>query len=42
MLQRLFAGESHNNDVPLTNLRQVRRDSVIPQSPNDDETERHL
>lgn len=42
MLQRLFAGESHNNDVPLTNLRQVRRNSVTPQNPNDDETERHL
>jgi voltage-dependent calcium channel len=42
MLQQLFAGESRTNDVPLTTLRQARRDSATPQDPNDDETERHL
>lgn len=42
MLQQLFAGESRSNDVPLTNIRHGRRDSMAPQNPNDDETERHL
>ncbi|KAL5522184.1 CCH1 [Sanghuangporus sanghuang] len=41
-LQRLFAGDSRSNDVPLANLRAPRRDSVGPQDPNHEELERHL
>lgn len=42
MLQQLFAGESKSNDIPMSNLRQARRDSDAPQDPNEEETERHL
>ncbi|OBZ73074.1 Calcium-channel protein cch1 [Grifola frondosa] len=41
-LQALFSGETTSNDVPLTTLRNGRRDSVAPQDPVDEETERHL
>jgi hypothetical protein len=42
LLQQLFAGDTRTDDVPLTNLRQARRDSAVRQDPNDEETERHL
>jgi voltage-dependent calcium channel len=42
ILQQLFAGDVRTNDVPLTTIRQARRDSAAPQDPTDDETERHL
>ncbi|KAL6310254.1 Ion transport protein-domain-containing protein [Sparassis latifolia] len=41
-LQRLFAGETDANDVPMATIRNGRRDSTIPQDPVDEETERHL
>ncbi|KAI0331568.1 hypothetical protein GY45DRAFT_1248483 [Cubamyces sp. BRFM 1775] len=41
-LQRLFAGEITAGDVPLTTLRNTRRESVAPADPVDEETERHL
>ncbi|KAI0739665.1 Ion transport protein-domain-containing protein [Daedaleopsis nitida] len=41
-LQRLFAGEITAGDVPMTTLRNTRRDSVAPSDPVDEETERHL
>ncbi|KAI0822128.1 Ion transport protein-domain-containing protein [Trametes gibbosa] len=41
-LQRLFAGEITAGDVPLTTLRNTRRESVAAADPVDEETERHL
>ncbi|EIW52938.1 uncharacterized protein TRAVEDRAFT_155754 [Trametes versicolor FP-101664 SS1] len=41
-LQRLFAGEITAGDMPLTTLRNTRRDSVATADPVDEETERHL
>ncbi|KAH9849175.1 Ion transport protein-domain-containing protein [Lenzites betulinus] len=41
-LQRLFAGEITAGDVPLTTLRNTRRESVATADPVDEETERHL
>ncbi|TBU26428.1 Ion transport protein-domain-containing protein [Dichomitus squalens] len=41
-LQRLFAGDITAGDVPLTTLRNARRDSVVASDPVDEETERHL
>ncbi|THH14934.1 hypothetical protein EW146_g5467 [Bondarzewia mesenterica] len=42
MLQQLFIGDTHPNDVPLANLRNGRRESLKTQDPNDEEMERHL
>ncbi|KAH7908813.1 Ion transport protein-domain-containing protein [Hygrophoropsis aurantiaca] len=42
MLQQLFAGTTGSNDIPLANLRKARRTSMMPQDPNEEETERHL
>ncbi|KAG1748101.1 Ion transport protein-domain-containing protein [Suillus lakei] len=39
MLQQLFSGTTHSNDVPLVALRQGRRESTAMQ---DEETERYL
>lgn len=41
ILQNLFNGEK-SDDVPLTTLRNNRRDSVVPHDAIDEETERHL
>ncbi|KAH9939624.1 Ion transport protein-domain-containing protein [Epithele typhae] len=41
-LQRLFAGEITAGDVPMTTLRNTRRDSTVPADAIDEETERHL
>ncbi len=41
-LQRLFAGEIPAGNVPLTTLRNTRRDSVATADPVEEETERHL
>ncbi|KAH7925746.1 hypothetical protein BV22DRAFT_1128786 [Leucogyrophana mollusca] len=42
MLQQLFAGTTRSNDIPLASLRKARRNSMTPQDPNEEETERHL
>ncbi|KLO12110.1 hypothetical protein SCHPADRAFT_875932 [Schizopora paradoxa] len=41
-LQNLFSGEARSDEVPLATLRVARRDSLVPQDPNEDELERHL
>ncbi|KAI0919913.1 hypothetical protein AcV5_001858 [Taiwanofungus camphoratus] len=41
-LQHLFTGDSSINDMPMTTLRNGRRDSAVPPDPVDEETERHL
>ena len=38
----MFAGDIAAGDVPLTTLRNARRDSVVAADPVDEETERHL
>ncbi|KAI0791303.1 Ion transport protein-domain-containing protein [Abortiporus biennis] len=42
MLQNLFSGEKATSDVPLTTIRNNRRDSMAAPDPIDEETERHL
>ena len=42
MLQQLFIGDTHANDMPMTALRNGRRDTMRAQDPNDEEMERHL
>ncbi|KAH9916480.1 Ion transport protein-domain-containing protein [Fomitopsis serialis] len=41
-LQKLFAGETDADRVPLAAMRKNRRDSAAPQDAIDEETERHL
>lgn len=41
-LQNLFSGEARSEEVPLATLRVARRESLVPQDPNEDELERHL
>jgi len=41
-LQRLFAGDGVSNDVPLTNLRQNRIETVATSNTEGEETERYL
>ncbi|KAF9650402.1 hypothetical protein BDM02DRAFT_3185438 [Thelephora ganbajun] len=42
LLQSFFVGEQPVAEIPLTNLKNLRRDSTIPPDPNDDEMENHL
>lgn len=42
VLERLFAGKTRSNDVPLAKLRHVRSESIAKMVPHDEEMERHL
>jgi len=42
LLQNFFVGEQTTVEIPLTNLKNLRRDSTAPPDPSDDEMESHL
>lgn len=41
-LQRLFAGDTRSNDMPLSTFRHPRGETATSMDANEDETERHL
>lgn len=41
-LQTFFVGAQTSVEMPLTNLKNLRRDSTVPPDPKDDEMEGHL
>ena len=42
VLQTFFVGAQSTTEMPLTNLKNLRRDTTIPSDHNDDEMEGHL
>ncbi|KAF9647780.1 hypothetical protein BDM02DRAFT_3187683 [Thelephora ganbajun] len=42
LLQNFFVGEQTTAEIPLTDLKNLRRDNTVPSDPNYDEMENHL